>query len=334
MRQGLLDERSKTGAPCGPAPAGFTLVEVLVVIGIIGILVGLMIPAVQAAREAARRVQCVNQLRQLGQAAHNYHTSHGSFPPGVDRSKSPKSSVYIFLLPYLEQAALYRQWTSPNADYQRLAATVLPGLVCPSDRIPKNPVQNRSSLAWYGLTSYGGNGGKRSFDPESPALKADGVFFEVGPGSRPIPNQQSVRISDITDGCSRTLLFGERSHYDPNYDSCAAQGWQQTMGEYGYWTGSGGDLSLGDVTLSSYAPINYRLPFSYGDRATANPPANSRTAFQYYADLRLCAFGSQHSGGANFVMADGSTQFLGDDTSLDVLQALSTRAGDEPVSLP
>ena len=162
----------------------------------------------------------------------------------------------------------------------------------------------------------------------------DGIFFEVGPGSRPVANQQPVGIAAITDGTAFTLLLGERSHYDPNFDSFAAVGWQQTMGEYGYWTGSGGNLSLGDVTLSGYVPINYRLPFSYSGRAAASPPANSRTAFQYYADMRLCAFGSQHCGGANFAMADGSLHFLSDATSLPVLQALSTRAGGEVVFLP
>ncbi|MGA2069231.1 MAG: DUF1559 domain-containing protein [Thermoguttaceae bacterium] len=323
------------GATCRFAAGGFTLVEVLVAIAIIGILIGLLIPAVQAARESSRRAQCANRLVQLALAAQNYHSANGSFPPGVDRSRSPKSSVFVFLLPYLEQAALYEQWqSSATSDYQAVAATVLPELICPCDRIPQNPLVNPVSLTKYGLTSYGGNGGTRSFDPSSPDLMADGIFFEVGPGSRPVPNQRSVGIEDITDGISQTLLFGERSHYDPNYDSFAAQGWQQTMGEYGYWTGSSGNLSLGDVTLSSFAPINYRLPFSYSSRAAADPPCNSSSDFVYYADLRLCAFGSRHSGGANFAMADGSVHFLGDGTSLDVLQALSTRAGGEPVSLP
>jgi hypothetical protein len=55
------------------------------------------------------------------------------------------------------------------------------------------------------------------------------------------------------------------------------------MGEYGYWTGSGGHLALGDVTLSSYAPINYRVPVCYDDRAAADPPAGSRSDFRHYA---------------------------------------------------
>ncbi|MBM4090540.1 MAG: DUF1559 domain-containing protein [Planctomycetes bacterium] len=101
------------------------------------------------------------------------------------------------------------------------------------------------------------------------------------------------------------------------------------MGQYGYWTGSGGNLALGDVTLSSHAPINYVVPFSFADRAGASPPANSSSDFRYYADLRLCAFGSNHPGGAVFAMTDGSVQFINDEIPLEVLRALSTRDGGE-----
>ena len=268
---------------------GFTLVELLVVIAIIGILSGLLVTAVQKARESARRMQCANQIRQLALAAQNYHSSFNSFPPGVDCSRQ-KSSLFVFLLQHLEDGQLYEQWKRPETDHQKLAETVLSSLVCPSDLIPNNPVKNQSSGNYYGLTSYGGNGGTRSFHPGSPDLKADGIFFEVGPYSRPAKNQKPIRSVAIADGLSHTLLFGERNHIDPNYDSFALQGWEQTMGEYGYWTGSSGNLSLGDVTLSAYAPINYRVPVTYADRANADPAVNSRSDFRYYADLRLCAF--------------------------------------------
>ena len=334
MRPGVLDQRSEKGPARQAAPGGFTLVELLVVIAIIGILIGLLLPAVQAARESARRIQCGNQLKQIALAAHNYHSAHKSFPPGVDRWASQRSSVFVFLLPYLEEGSLYDRWKQPDADRQALAATVLSSLVCPSDIIPDNPVQNRVSERWYGLTSYGGNGGTRSFHPESPELKTDGVFFEVGLYSRPRRYQAAVRISDITDGTSHTLLFGERTHRDPNYDSFAAQGWEQTMGEYGYWTGSGGNLAVGDVTLSSYAELNYRVPVDYAHREQASPPANSRNDFRYYADLRLCAFGSNHPGGAGFALADGSVRFISDDIPLTTLRALSTRDGGEIASVP
>jgi len=324
---------ARLAAGAGPA-SGFTLIEVLVVIAIIGILLAMLLPAVQVARESARRMYCGNQLRQVALAAHNYHSLHDCFPPGVDRSTSQRQSLFVFLLPSLEGGVLYQEWQRAGADRAALAATVLPVLVCPSDPIPQNPVQNRVSERWYGLASYAGNGGTRSFHPDSRDLKADGVFFEVGLYSRPARYQRAVPIAEIRDGTSQTLLFGERSHDDANYDSFAAQGWEQTMGEYGYWSGSGSNLAVGDVTLSSHAPVNYCVPFSYADRTAADPPANSRKNFRHYADLRLCAFGSNHPGGANFALADGSTRFISEDIPLETLRALSTREGHEAVSDP
>lgn len=219
MRSITFDQQIKVETARGLAAPGFTLVELLVVIAIIGVVVGLLLPAVQIARESARRLQCSNQLKQLALAAHNHHTSFNAFAPGVDRSTSQKSSLFVFLLPFLEGGNLYEQWRQPDADHSALAATVLPSLVCPSDLIPSNPVQNRISERWYALTSYGGCGGTRSFHPESPGLKADGIFFEVGNYSRPERYQRAVRIADITDGTSQTFLFGERrGQWDRRFD--------------------------------------------------------------------------------------------------------------------
>ena len=311
---------------------GFTLVELLVVIATIGILVSLLIPAVQSARETAMRIRCNNQMHQLALASQNYHGTMKAFPPGIDRNTSKHSSLYVFLLPFMENTAFNKQWITPNADRNLLAATVLPELICPSDSIPVNPVKHGETS--YGLTSYGGNGGTRSFRYDSPNLKADGIFFETGRDSRPDSYQKPIRIKDIIDGTSHTLLFGERSHVDRNYDSFGHQGWEQTLGEYGFWTGSCGSYALADVTLSSFAPINYQLPFSYTNRSDADPPVTSLSGFRDYADMRLCAFGSRHPNGANFAFADCSITFLANDTDLEVLHALSTRAGKEIVSVP
>jgi prepilin-type N-terminal cleavage/methylation domain-containing protein len=332
--------RKRRTASFSRAPAGFTLVELLVVIAIIGALIGLLLPAVQSAREAGRRIQCSNKLKQIALAAQCFHSAQEWFPPGVDMSAKPGESLFVFLLPYMEQKGLYGRWDFVNrynnllGGKQALAATELPELVCPSDYIPSNPLMNTVSGNWYGMTSYGGNGGTRSFNPDCGALMADGVFFETGQYSIPQAGQLPVRLLNITDGASMTLLLGERSHVDANFDSFAAKGWQQAMGGYGYWSGSGSHLALGDVTLSSYAPINYRVPMSYAGRMTVSPPADSAADFVHYSDMRLCAFGSNHPGGAVFALADGSIHFLPDSTDLATLRALSTRSGGEVVALP
>jgi len=325
-------------------PHGFTLVELLVVIAIIGVLIALLLPAVQAAREAARRSQCTNNLRQLALAAHNYHDTHKVFPPGLNQfqvTQSPKYrgvSLFAFLLPYVEQTALAQSWDygSPmnNATGGTAArsAIVMATYLCPSDVIRENPVWDQS--AYYGMTSYGGNAGQRSYVPSGQAAALatlDGIFHTTGPASIPNADQQPVSLAMITDGTSNVLLFGERSHYDPNFESIVSTGWTTSLQILGQWAALGGRRRIMDVTMSAYAPLNYRLPFDYNNLAQANPSAGSSAAFQYYEELRWTAWGSLHPGGANLAFADGSARFLSETLPAATLQALSTRAGGEVV---
>jgi prepilin-type processing-associated H-X9-DG protein len=184
-----------------------------------------------------------------------------------------------------------------------------------------------------GVTSYCGNAGTRSYHPDSGFFKADGIFIMAGPDSQPMPNQKPVRLSDITDGTSSTLFFGERNRTDHNYNTFAAQGWDWELRFYGNWCGAS-RLVVSHLTLSGYSPINYRLPFDYQNRAVANPPANTADDFKYYIDLRLCAYGSNHPGGANISLADGSVRFFSDSISMVSLRALSTRSGGEAEIAP
>jgi prepilin-type N-terminal cleavage/methylation domain-containing protein/prepilin-type processing-associated H-X9-DG protein len=311
---------------------GFTLIELLVVIAILAVLAGLLLPAVQSAREAARRMQCSNNLKQLALATHNHIDVMGRYPPGVDQSYFPTSPVYrgtsmfVHLLPYIEQKPLRDAWnvTDPLANTEggstSRTAVVLSSLLCPSDQLPQNTVVQQG---WtYALTSYGGNGGSRSYSPEKATV--DGIFHTTGPASEPQSNQTTVRPADVRDGMSHTFLFGERFHGDRNFESFAAAKWIDPLDAWGWWGPSGGRKAIGHVTMSTAAPINFRLPFGYS--GNASPPD-----FQPLAELRLNAWGSGHPGGANFAFADGSVRFLKDQTAPAVLNALGTRRGREVV---
>lgn len=323
-----------------PIRTAFTLVELLVVIAIIGILTSLLLPAVQAARESGRRTQCSNQLHQLSLAAQEFHDDQKAFPAGVYQmsfAAAPKFrgiTLYVKLLPYLDQQNIKNQWneTDPllntaNAN-KSLTAIVLPALICPSDVIPTNPFDSGSGR-FYGLSSYGGNGGTRTYDPQF--ATNDGVFHVIGSGSQTAPTGNPMRMADITDGLSNTFLFGERSHFDPNHDSFVANltppsgQFLNQMGTVGWWANSGGRLAAGDVTLSAYAPVNYKIPVPFASGGTLTPPATSYNSYLYYNDRRMCAFGSLHPGGANFALADGSVRFVAQQVPLPLLQAVAVR---------
>ncbi len=318
---------------------GFTLIELLVVIAIIAVLIALLLPAVQQAREAARRAQCRNQLKQIALAVHNYESTHTCFPPGqirVQFSSSPRVrgwSMYVQLLPYFEQAPLYNNWDFANPLGNELngnTAVVLPVLVCPSATLPANPFTKTSGVR-YALTSYGGNGGTQSHPPAF--TSGDGIFAGTGPNITTPPTVQHglVRIRDVIDGTSSTLLLGERNHTDSNYDTFFSGGYSQNpMSGWGYWAPSGGQFAMTDLTMSSYSRINYRLPFDFANRPGS---ISSSATFDASSEViqRMCSFGSQHTGGAHFALADGSARFLSENIDQTVLRSLSTRAGSEVV---
>ena len=312
---------------------GFTLVELLVVIAIIGILIALLLPAVQAAREAARRSQCTNNLKQLALATHNYHGSCQSFPPGCLLSvyTNPHGmrgpNLFIFLFNTMEQNNLYNQLSTGDPlqdEINGLSATLVPVDICPSDVIRPNPAQQVGSLYTFAMGSYGGNGGTggtcyRFYNYCNNIVPqiANGMFFETGPYSAPVAGQTPLNFANVTDGTSNTLLFGERSHYDPVFDAWANANSDEPIEQYGGWHSSGG-LAIVDSTMTTYAPLNYRTN-------------TSQTGF---ACMRLSAFGSLHPGGANFALVDGSVRFLSQTINPTTYQALCTPAGGEVVTLP
>jgi prepilin-type N-terminal cleavage/methylation domain-containing protein/prepilin-type processing-associated H-X9-DG protein len=302
---------------------GFTLTELLVVIAIIAVLIALILPAVQKVREAANRMSCANNLKNIALAAHNYHGDHGRFPTGarlpvyVGDRPTGGTNLWVELLPYFEQDNLQKEW-DPVDNRNNVAggrhatsAHVIKVLICPSDALPETVTHFMGvgtppwSHGFYGVSSYGGNAGRRSVDPTR--LTRDGVFFI----------DSCVGIGDIPDGASNTLLFGERFHHDPELERLQPSLLPSShFGGLGKWAYVASVHVGGQVTLSAAVPINYRMPAD-GDL--------------FKAFDRMCAFGSGHPGGANFAFADGTVHFLSDSTSLSTLQALSTRRGGEVV---
>jgi len=182
----------------------FSLIELLVVIAIIAVLIGLLLPAVQRVREAASATRCKNNLHQIGLAMHGHLAVHGTFPPGGVEWRPPGNTTKrqlawsAFLLPHLEQDALYRRLdlTTPFDSVQNAsaAATVLAVYQCPTSRRDSPLAQGR------GPCDYGGIYGERIAGPNDPPKGA--MIYD-----------RAFRIADIPDGTSTTLLIGEDTHW-------------------------------------------------------------------------------------------------------------------------
>ncbi len=342
--------------------SGFTLIELLVVIAIIAILIALLLPAVQQAREAARRTQCKNNLKQLGLAIHNYHDVYNSAPIGCTiqdltvngiNNTYRRFSAHLALLPYVEQANVYEASNSFLAQPANSGGGVpwnnslpcvtakLPYLLCPSDsestidgvKAKTNYMFSHGDNAWDQNPAWAGNNGNG----------IRGFFKSIqanGSGGKP------RNFRDVLDGLSNTIAMGERitgkasalTIKNGAMTTAVANGGRDnpalcraSVGQNGLYT------TIGDANgslLAGQRAFDGAPPFTTVNTIIApnGPSCKNGNDNQHDRD-GIFTMTSQHTGGVQVLLCDGSVRFISDSIDTGNLAALGPKSGPSPYGI-
>jgi len=342
----------------------FTLIELLVVIAIIAILIGLLLPAVQKVRAAAARMSCQNNLKQLSLACHGYHDNNNRLPPGAADDMPPfgndtgarwGSSWKVYILPYIEQTAIYQQWQFNNhSGYVNAANSALVNNIrispyrCPASPVPEfGPRGGAGGTLMH--TSYTGIAG--SVIPN--VYTSSSTYYPTccnGTGNQATDNGclytgSQVTLVGITDGTSNTWLIGEQSDHmrDPNRAPLTS----------GYTTGVGNSSTIyGWIMGAAHQPNQTGASWGNGDGRHFNctsvrykinayglVPAGTNMASGTAASVGInndagtnFPLNSAHPGGINVGNADGSVRYVSENMDPQVMSAFCTRASGEVAS--
>lgn len=307
---------------------GFTLIELLVVIAIIAVLIALLLPAVQQAREAARRSQCKNNLKQLGLAMHNYHDVTNKLPMAYSAMfATPAVSVNStaacwlrYLLPYIEQAAIYNKWNESigytSGTNLALVRTRIPMMQCPSD----TAVPSYQNIPPYNYLVNLGNTNAASQNGINGADYSAGPFKIASPsspaGSR-LPGY-ATNFRDITDGASNTMMLGEiRTGTVRASVPNAVDGDFRGLTWISFQAGYTGNLPPNTPIQDGMSQFCVTDPNDYLPCVGVSS-GNDRLSMR-----------SRHIGGAHTVLCDGAVKFISNSIDLSVIRALSTMSGGE-----
>ena len=313
---------------------GFTLIELLVVIAIIAVLIALLLPAVQQAREAARRTQCKNNLKQYGLGLHNYHDTYKMFPIAGQNWAVPSGIGWQpRILPFVDQAPLFNAMNfSPTAAdiaagrnnaYQSLLPngkqvqqTILPFSRCPSDN--SNKLDDPSQASYCGSL---GSQRTPSCDGNCNTWLVQGVNYDnigVADHGNTLSASQlsgmfgrlggSINMSKVSDGTSNTIFVGEILSDCTDHNG---HFWDYNQGA--------------NAHASTSAPLNNMNTCPNSKRIT-NPACTAQCNWNYSWGFR-----SQHVGGAQFLLVDGSVRFISENIDYNTYQRIGGRADGNTV---